>query len=159
VTPLPEQRLTPLGPGERSSPLLRVIGNNPRVADLFESLTDVFVRNSGLPARDRWLITKRMAFRCGCTYGFGHASGDLDPDLSELAVGPTDDPRLTESDRATLALVDQLYETNMVDDELWSTLASIRSPADLVELVSLTGFYWMASVVANSTGGEQWRTR
>ena len=150
--------MTPLENGERSSPLLRVIGNNPRIADLFETLTDVFVRNSGLPGRDRWLITKRMAFRCGCTYGFGHASGGLDPELAELAVGRVDDARLSEPDRAILSLVDQLYETNTVDDDLWSRLASTRSPAELVELVSLTGFYWMASVVANSTGGERWRT-
>jgi hypothetical protein len=94
AAPMPA-RLQPVDVGDQSTPLLRVIGNNADVADLFRTMTDV------------------------------------------------------------LQLVDQLYETNDVDDALWARLAERWNPSELVELVSLSGLYWMASAVANASRGDE----
>lgn len=148
-----DMRLAPVQIDDPSTPLLRVIGNNPRLVPLYRTLTRVLVLESALPPRVRWLLTMRTAFRCKCSYEFGRrakdAASESDMKLVDLPLSSND---LAESDRQLFALVDQIHQTQTIDNALWSELAARYTPDQIVEMISVVGLYIMAASVANSCG-------
>lgn len=55
--------------------------------------------------------------------------------VSAVMEGRVDDPRLTPRERAVLRYADQMWhDHNGLDDELWTELMRVFSPAEFVEL-------------------------
>ena len=145
-------RLTPAQIDEPATPLLRMIGNNPRLVPLFRTLTKTLVTDSELPPRVRWLITMRTALRCKCDYEFGrhgkHPAQESDVKLVSL---PLDSKELAPAERQLLALADQVHQTQNIDDTLWAELVASYTPAQIVEMISVAGLYIMAASLANTS--------
>lgn len=149
------KRLSPVELAGATTPLLRVIANNPRLVDIYRQLTQVLVKDSELPPHERWVVTMRMAWRCNCRYEFGRKAKDAaTAEDMGIVVAPADDPNLSEPDRLLLEFVDQLHDRQNVEQRIWTALAATHTPANLVELVSLAGLYLLASSVANTCGAE-----
>ena len=53
-------------------------------------------------------------------------------------------------DRAIVDLCDSLHDGADVDDALWQTLSAELSPAQIVELIALAGFYHTVSYATNA---------
>lgn len=151
--PAKSSRLSPVETETATTPLLKIIANNPRMVDLFRNLTQVLVKDSGLPPHERWLVTMRMAWRCNCGYPFGSKAADAaSPDDAKIVVSPLDSPDLSAADRLLLEFTDQVHDRQDVDQRVWNEMLATRSPAQMVELASLAGLYLMASSVANVCG-------
>jgi 4-carboxymuconolactone decarboxylase len=118
--------------------------------EVFSYLTNQLVRSSGVGDRERWIITLRMAGHCGSGYAFGNHGKQAGDKVAKTALAEPQQPGIGPRDRALLELVDQLYETNQLDDELWERLTLLWPSDELVELVTLAGFYWMVASLANS---------
>jgi len=128
-----QPRLVPAQIDEPATPLLRMIGNNPRLVPLFRQLTKVLVTESELPPRVRWLITMRTALRCDCSYEFGRRAKDAmqESDI-KLVPLPLESKDLSLADRQVFALADQIHQTQRIDDALWAELAAAYTPAQIV---------------------------
>ncbi len=148
-------RLAPAALESATTPLLRIIANNPRMVDLFRELTRVLVKESQLIPHERWLVTMRMAWRCNCGYEFGRKAADAaTPEDMKTVVARIDSPELSATDRLLLEFTDQIHARQNIDQRVWEALCATRSPAYMVELTSLAGLYLMASTMANVGGAK-----
>lgn len=146
-------RLQPVQIDDPSTPLLRVIANNPRMVPLYRTMTQILVRESALPPRVRWLLTMRTAFHAKCSYEFGRHGKDpaLASDMALVPL-PLSSPQLPTMERQLFALADQIHQTQNIDDALWAELSATYTPEQIVEMISVVGLYIMAASVANSCG-------
>lgn len=117
--------------------------------------------------RDRELIILRTCARLGAEYEWGvHVSAFAAAvGLTDAEVAATCAPLATHpwqaGDAELLALADELHDTGRVSDALWSALAASRGAPELLELVTLAGFYHLISFVANAAAvdHEPWAAR
>ena len=135
--------------------LFRTLGHNPRVLTRF--LAGGLLDKGSISLRDRELAILRTTARCGSEYEWGvhvaffSARAGLSPEevratcAHDLPAGVFD-----ARERAILALCDSLHERADVDDALWRRLAAEFSPAQIVELITLAGFYHTVSYATNA---------
>jgi alkylhydroperoxidase family enzyme len=117
-------------------------------------------RRLSVDLRTRELVIDRVSARCGCDYEFGvhvvafAGKAALTADqISSLARGGPDDGCWTDDrDRVVLRLVDQLHDTSTVDDGLWEAATLHFSPAQLLDLLALAGWYHAIAYMARATG-------
>jgi hypothetical protein len=64
--------------------------------------------------------------------------------------GPDDECWTDDGERLLIALVDQLHDTNDVDDRLWAALAARHDADALLDLVLLCGWYHAISFVGRA---------
>jgi alkylhydroperoxidase family enzyme len=121
-----------------------------------------------LSLRDRDVVIDRVCVRCGAEYewgvhvaAFAEAAGFTPEQNAAIAsMGPAAAP-LTERDRLLVRMVDELHDTSDVGDSLWAELAEVWSPAQLIELLMLAGWYHAISYVCNAARVplERWAER
>jgi alkylhydroperoxidase family enzyme len=134
--------------------LTRTMARVPAVARHFSELGVVLGRGL-LPGRQREIVILRMGWRCGAAYEFGQHTlrgrqvGLSDDEITALTLAPGEGA-WDDTDAALIAYVDELYDGNAVSDATWARLAARWSPAELVELSVLAGFYWMVSGFLNT---------
>ena len=146
-------KIQPVEIDEPKTPLLAIIGNNPRLVDLYRQLTTILVRESSLEPRCRWLITMRMASLSNCGYEFGrHAAHALDPADLVIARMALDDERLSDEDRLLLTFVEDVYKNQNVGDDLWNKIQDQYEISEIIEMITLLGLYFMAGTIANIAG-------
>jgi alkylhydroperoxidase family enzyme len=142
-------------PGMEPLALFRTVAHNPRVLRRFRrgGLLDP----GSITVAERELMIHRTCARCGSEYEwgvhatiFGRANGLDDARLAATVHGTADDPAWSARESIIVALADALHETSTVPDELWRRLAAEFTPAQLVELVALAGFYHLVSFVTNA---------
>ncbi|HEV7730660.1 MAG TPA: carboxymuconolactone decarboxylase family protein [Candidatus Binatia bacterium] len=147
------QKLMP--PGMEPLALFRTVAHNPRVLRRF--------RRSGLldpgsiTVAEREIMIHRTCARCGSEYEwgvhatvFGRANGLDDARLAATVHGTPDDPVWTPREALIVRLADALHDTAAVSEPLWGRLRAEFSPAQLVELVALAGYYHLVSYVTNA---------
>jgi 4-carboxymuconolactone decarboxylase len=124
--------------------VMRALAHHPMVLQRLNALGGVYATHSTIPLRVREIVVLRVAGRAGCGYQLAaHApvarSAGLDEREVERIVGggQLDDP----GEQALLALADELHSSDDVSDATWAVLSADWGPADLVELVTLAGFY------------------
>lgn len=167
-------RMTP--PGAPSIlALFRVLAHNPELATRSTGWGGYLLgRKASLALRDREVVIDRVCARCGAQYewgvhvaAFGEAAG-FSPEQNAAIADPdlrqTQDDRvssLTERDRLLVRMADELHDTATVSDELWPQLAAVWTPAQLVELLMLAGWYHAISYVCNAARVplEDWAAR
>jgi alkylhydroperoxidase/carboxymuconolactone decarboxylase family protein YurZ len=137
--------------------LFRTFAHNPAMTDGVHGWGSYYLsRRSSLDLRTRELVIDRTTARCGCEYEWGvHIAyfaervGLTPEQVRSLTVGGPGDPCWTdERDRLTISLVDELYETSTVGDDLWRRLADAFPVPQLLDMMLLTGWYHAISYVA-----------
>lgn len=142
-------------PGVPPLGLFRTLAHNPRVLSR--------VRRGGLldpgsvTLRDRELVILRTTALCGAEYEwgvhaafFGRAAGLSPAQLAATVSGELE--LFAPSERTLLQAVDALHASATIPDALWAALAADRSPAQLIELVTLAGQYHTISFLTNALG-------
>lgn len=112
----------------------------------------------GLPLRQRELIVHRLTARLDNEYewslhaaSYGERAG-LDQDILDATVttSPGSYSQWKDSDLLSVQLVDQLVDSNGIDDSLWRLLSKEYDEETLVSILFLAGFYAQVSWVMNS---------
>jgi hypothetical protein len=109
-----------------------------------------------LSMRDREIVIDRTCARCGCEYEWGvHVAFFAERvaldhrQIASLTSGCADDDCWSEErDRLLIRAVDALYDQSDIPDPLWRALAGVLSPANLLDLLLLCGWYHAISFVA-----------
>lgn len=151
------QRITPAGAPSILA-LFRVLAHNPVLAGRAAGWGGYLLgRKATLGLRDREVVIDRACARCGAEYEWGvHVAAFADaagftPAQSAAIADPHGDAEpLTPRDRLLLQMVDELHDTATVSDALWSQLAAVWSPEQLIELLMLAGWYHAISYVCNA---------
>lgn len=142
-------------PGVEPLALFRTLAVNERV--FLRVVAGGLLDRGAISLRDRELVIHRTCARLGSEYEWGvHVAffarkAGFGP--AELAATRAADPAasaLAARERLLLALVDELVDTATVSDTLWAELAGEWTPAQLVELVALVGFYHLIAFATNA---------
>jgi alkylhydroperoxidase family enzyme len=141
----------------RALNLFRMFAHNPRLLRRVNALGGAFAVHSSVPQRERELVILRTAGRLACGYEIQQhrtiaATIDIDAALVDAVVAGADVDGLTDGEAALVAMADQLIDRGDVDDATWSALAARWTDAELVELVTMAGFYRMLATVIATTG-------
>ena len=133
--------------------IFATLAHHPRLLKRFNVLGGLFLGRGLLPARERELVILRTAWRARSEYEFGQhtllgrRAGLTDEEIRRV----TDDGAAwPDDDAALIRLADEVHETRDVSDELWERLARRWSEAELLELVTLAGFYGMVAAFLNA---------
>ncbi len=150
--------------------LFRVLAHNPELAQRMTGWGGYLLgRKASLSLRDREVVINRACVRCGAEYewgvhvtAFAQAAGFSEAQNAAIARPGADESTLTPRDRLLVQMVDALHETANIGDALWTELAALWSPAQLIELLVLAGWYRAISYVCNAarvpleTWGRRW---
>lgn len=154
----PDSPLEPLA-------LFRTLYVHPGLASRMRPLGAGILGHGLIEPRERELIILRTCARCGAEYewgvhavAFGEAVGLTEPEIEATATSGGTWPA---RDALLIALADQLYETNSVDERLWEDLAAEWTPPQLLELTITAGWYRTISYVLNAVRIERepWAAR
>ena len=142
-------------PGIPPIALFRTLAVSPRILEKIKkgNLLD----KGSISLREREIVIDRTTALCGSEYEWGvHISffaqkAQLSKEqIKSLTHGQASDAIWTESERSIIRLVDALHEKNKVSDELWVELKKYFSDGQVIELVTLTGFYHTISFITNT---------
>lgn len=131
------------------------LAQSPQLTRHFHALGGYFVTSPSVPPRARELVIMRMAWLTRCEYEFGvhvvlgRQSGLSDVEIARVAAHLVDE-QWAMDDLALLRMTDELWATDSVTDRTWHDLEVTWSPAALVELVVLTGFFRMSDAFLNA---------
>jgi alkylhydroperoxidase family enzyme len=114
-------------------------------------------RRLSLTLRDREIVIDRTCARCGCEYEWGvhvaffaERAGLSGAQITSLTHGAASDACWNgDRDRLLIEAADALHGTADIGDELWSRLAGVFSPEQLLDLLMLCGWYHAISFAAN----------
>lgn len=140
-------------PGADPLRLFRTLAHNPRVLGRFRKAG--LLDPGSISAREREIVIHRVCARCGSEYEWGvHAAlfaGVLTEEQRRATLlGSADDPAWGADESLLVRLADELHDQATISDGLWKALSERWSPAQLVELVVLAGFYHTVSFVTNA---------
>jgi len=138
--------------------LFRTVAHNPRVLSRWRG--GGLLDRGSISLRQRELIILRTTARLEAEYEWGvhvaffaSKAGFTDVQIAATVHG---DASGWAADEALLvALTDALVDTATVDDALWAQAAAVFTPAQLVEIIALVGFYHLVSFTVNATGVER----
>ena len=146
-------------PGIPPLKLFRTVAKNPRI--LRKLRGGNLLDRGSIARRDRELAILRATARCGAEYEWGvHVSAfaetsGLSADVVDATVtGSVRDPRFDKRDAAVVALVDELHENATVSDDTWATVRDFFDEAQVIELITVAGFYHTISFLVRALGVE-----
>ncbi|HEV7760335.1 MAG TPA: carboxymuconolactone decarboxylase family protein [Acidimicrobiales bacterium] len=174
--PVPEQRIAPVPPDQRSEATAEVLaglqvgGDDGEVANIFTTLAHhprllkrwtafggVLLFRGELSGRDRELLILRTAWNCRAHYEWDHhvtigrGAGLSDDEIARVTEGPAA-AGWTATEAALLRAADELHDHDRIDEGTWSELAESYSPAQLVEVCMIVGQYHLVAFTLNSLG-------
>lgn len=133
------------------------LGHHPKLLKRFNLLGGFLLNKGLLPPRERELVILRVGANARAEYEFGQHTiigrdaGLTDEEITALTNAP-DTYDWSATDRALIALCDDLHADDCVSDETWTDLATRWNEAELVELLVTAGFYRLVSGFLNSAG-------
>jgi 4-carboxymuconolactone decarboxylase len=133
------------------------LAHHPRLLKRFTVFTGLFLSHSGLPDRDRELITLRTSHRCGLDYYIAHhVQPALAAGLTHEEIRGTCDEAFEWGghDRVVIAAADELVAGATLSDATWDQLAAVYGPDQLAVVLLLPGFYRMLAGFVNTIGVE-----
>jgi 4-carboxymuconolactone decarboxylase len=144
-------------PGMEPLRLFRTLAHNPRVLEKIRS-SNLLDRGS-LDRKDREIVILRTTARCRAEYewgvhvvAFARRFGITDEQIAGTVTAGASNPCWDPKERALIQLVDELHDTATLSEDLWNGLCRDFEPAQLVELIVLTGFYHTISFVIGALG-------
>jgi alkylhydroperoxidase family enzyme len=136
--------------------IFRTVAHNPRV--LSRMVAGGLLDKGSISLRQRELVILRICARCRAEYEWGvhvaayGAKAQFTPEQVAATVhGDAAAPVWSGEERLLIGLCDTLQQRQEVDDALWAELSAVFSPAQLIELLMLAGFYLMVSCVVKAT--------
>lgn len=146
-----------LPPGMAPLKLFRTQAHNPRVLQRVFACS--LLDPGAIDARTRELVILRTCFRCGSEYEWGvhvalFAQQGAITAADMAATQSQPGPGLQEHEALLFDAVDELHETSTISDSLWSALEKHYSPAQLLEVIALVGYYHMISFMTNAARVE-----
>lgn len=133
------------------------LAHHPRILKRFNVLAGAYLAHGIVPERVRELVIVRVCWRCNCRYELRHhaaiatQSGLSAAEVEGLAA---DAKGWSAEDRALIDLVDELFETDSVSDTTWAALQRRWATDEVVELLTMIGFYRMLCGFINAVGVE-----
>ena len=110
-----------------------------------------------LSMRQRELVILRVTARCACEYEwgvhltfFGDRVGLTDEQKRSITHGLPHDRCWSIDEAALLVAVDELHDSADLGDGAWSSLESILTPDQILDLALLAGWYHAISYAANA---------
>lgn len=135
--------------------LFRTLAVNERV--FLRVMAGGLLDRGSISLREREIVIDRTCARCGAEYEWGvHVAFFAERiGLTASQVAATCAPEaeagaFPERERLLIRLVDALHDGARVDDGLWAALRAEWSDAQLIELITLAGFYHLISFVTNA---------
>ena len=150
-------------PGAEIEPLklFRTLMVHPELASRMRPLGAGLLGHPTIDPREREIVIHRATARSGAEYewgvhavAFGRPLGLSDDQIAATASGDSDDQAWSPRERLLVRLVDELHDTATVSDALWSELEAEWTPAQLLELVVLAGWYRLLSQVITAARVE-----
>jgi alkylhydroperoxidase family enzyme len=133
--------------------LFRTLARNPRLFRRF--MAGGLLDRGTISLREREIAIDRTCARCGGEYEWGvhvalfAAKAGLGPtEIAATVIEGAEASCWYPRERLIIRLVDQLYDTSTVDDNLWGDLSAAFSDEQILELIMLAGIYHMVSFVA-----------
>ncbi|HEY0859263.1 MAG TPA: carboxymuconolactone decarboxylase family protein [Albitalea sp.] len=149
--------------------LFRVLALNPVLAERAAGWGGYLLgRQASLPLRDREVVIDRVCARCGAEYewgvhvaAFAHAARFTPQEIACIADTDADLSPLPPRDRLLVRMVDELHLSSQLSDALWSDIAAVWTPPQIVELLMLAGWYHAIAYVCNAgrVPLEDWQRR
>lgn len=141
-------------PGVPPIALFRQVAHNPRVLERWRG--GALLDKGSISLRQREIVILRVTARLGAEYEWGvHVAffaakaGFTAAEITATCHGVAADFAVAE-DALLLRLVDALIEQHGWDDALWRQASQTFSPAQLVEILALAGFYHTVSFTVNA---------
>ena len=146
-------RLMP--PGLPPIALFRTVAHNPRVLARWRG--GALLDKGSICLRQREIVILRTTARLGAEYEWGvhiaFFAQKAGLSAAERAATVHAGPAAWSGTEAVLVrIVDALVDEATLGDELWVEAAGHFAPAQMIEILSLVGFYHLVSFVVNATG-------
>ena len=161
-------KMTPPGAPEILA-LFRVLAHNPKLAERMTGWGGYLLgRNATLSLRDREVVINRTCALCGAEYewgvhvaAFARAAGFTEAENATIASVTGDPAALPQRDRLLVRFADELHASSNVSDALWTELTDHWTAPQLIELLTLAGWYHAISYVCNAARMplEKWGAR
>ena len=118
-------------------------------------------RALALPSRVRELVILRVTARCRCEYEWGvHATafgariGLNAAQIDATVRGDATSPCFSGDDAAIVQAVDELHDGARLADATWARLSAFLTPAQVLELLVVAGWYHAIAYAANGAEVE-----
>ena len=142
-------------PGMPPLSIFKTVAHNPRV--LHRMVSGGLLDKGSISVAERELVILRTCGVCKAEYewgvhvaGFSAKAGFNEAQIRDTASKQSDLALWSSEQQLLIQLVDQLHETNQVDDALWVHLSDVYGPDQLVELIMLVGLYHAVSFMVNA---------
>jgi 4-carboxymuconolactone decarboxylase len=135
------------------------LAHQPRIMKRFNLFGGAYLVKGILPPREREIVILRVGWRCRSVYEFGQHTimgrdaGLTDREIASLATTRAEG-RWSADEQALIAMADELCDDDCVSDATWAALRRRWNEGELVELVTVAGFYRMVSGFLNTMGVE-----
>lgn len=142
-------------PGVPPIGLFRTVAHNPRVLARWRG--GALLDKGSISLREREIVILRTTARLGAEYEWGvhvaHFAAKAGLGAAEQRATVHAGPEAWRGAEAVLVrVVDALVDDATLADSLWAEAAAHYAPAQLVEILSLVGFYHLVAFVANAAG-------
>lgn len=146
--------------------LFRVLAVHPELAGRMRPMASGLLAKGLLPDRDRELLLLRTTARAGAEYEWGVHAVAYAPvvGIDEVVLAATARAGIEAvdaEDALLLRAADELHEGAALSDDVLAGLEARYTPAQLLELVTLCGWYRTLSAVISAARleGESWGAR
>lgn len=142
-------------PGVPPIALFRTVAHNPRVLARWHG--GHLLDKGSISLRQREIVILRTTARLGAEYEWGvHVAFFAEKagfGAAERAATVHASPEAwSGAEAALIRMVDALVDAATLDDALWAEAARHFAPAQMIEILSLVGFYHLVAFVVNATG-------
>jgi hypothetical protein len=157
-------------PGSAHEPLalFRTLAVHSELMSRMRPLGAGILGHGRVDPREREIVIHRTCARAGAEYewgvhviAFGKPLGLTDEQIAATAAGEADDPLWSDREKLLVRLADELYDTCTVRAPLWAALAERYADDQLLELLTIAGWYRLLSGLINAVGigRESWAAR
>jgi alkylhydroperoxidase family enzyme len=145
-------------PGAAPIALFRTFAHNREMTRAMQGWGSYALsRRLSLSLREREIAILRTCARCGCEYEWGvhvayfaERAGLSREALRSLTAGTPADPGWSAAEHALIGACDALHEGADLPDAAWAALAAHYSPAQILDLLLLCGWYHAISFAARA---------
>jgi alkylhydroperoxidase family enzyme len=145
-------------PGAPPIALFRTVAHNARVLGRWRG--GALLDKGSITLRQREIAILRTTARLGAEYEWGvhiafFAAKAGFTDAERVATVHAGPEAWSGAESLLVRMVDALVDTATLGDALWAEASAQFRSAQLVEILSLVGFYHLVSFVVNATGVER----
>lgn len=136
--------------------LFRTLAVNHELSSRMRVLGAGILGHGRIDSRQREIVIHRTCARAGAEYewgvhsvAFGKPLGLSDRQLAATVHGDAGDPAWSAADALLIRLADELHDSCGISAGLWSQLAECYDPPQLLELITIAGWYRLIAYLIN----------